>query len=56
VASDWQNLESYVAKKAYLVPYSYQEYPDFLSDRINFKTAVFSPLFLDDWSTWQLNK
>jgi peptide/nickel transport system substrate-binding protein len=56
VASDWQNLESYVAKKAYLVPFYYQEYPDFLSDRINFKTAVFSPLFLDDWSTWQLNK
>ena len=54
--SDWQNLETYVAKKAYVVPYSYQEYPDFLSDRINFKTAVFSPLFLDDWSTWELNK
>jgi hypothetical protein len=38
------------------VPFYYQEYPDFLSDRINFKTAVFSPLFLDDWSTWELNK
>ncbi|MGH9072145.1 MAG: ABC transporter substrate-binding protein, partial [Acidimicrobiales bacterium] len=56
VASQWQKLDYYVAKKAYMVPFTYQQYPEFLSKRINFKTAVFHPLYLDDWSTWQLNK
>jgi hypothetical protein len=26
----------------------------FLSNRIDFKTAVFHPCIFDDWSTWEL--
>lgn len=55
VASDWAKLDSYVATKAYQAVFGTQEYPKFMSTRINFSTAVFHPLFGNDWSTWQLN-
>ncbi|MGH9062539.1 MAG: ABC transporter substrate-binding protein [Acidimicrobiales bacterium] len=56
IKSDWQALDKYVAQKAYVVVYGTEELPKFMSTRIDFKTAVFSPLYLNDWSTWQLNK
>jgi peptide/nickel transport system substrate-binding protein len=54
-AAEWQALDEYVAKQAYEAVFGTLTEPKFLSTKINFKTAVFHPLFLDDWSTWQLN-
>ncbi|MGH9918792.1 MAG: hypothetical protein ACRD6W_08000, partial [Nitrososphaerales archaeon] len=54
--SQWQKLDEYVAKKAYMVVYEYAAFPEFLSNRISFKKAVFSSQYLNDWSTWQLDK
>jgi peptide/nickel transport system substrate-binding protein len=54
VASEWQALDEYVAKKAYIAAYGAEEFPKFMSDRIDFSSAVFHPLWLNDWSTWQL--
>jgi peptide/nickel transport system substrate-binding protein len=54
VASDWQALDEYLAKKAYIVAYGEEELPKFMSNRIDFGSALFHPLFLNDWSTWQL--
>jgi peptide/nickel transport system substrate-binding protein len=53
-APDWQALDRYVAKKAYVATYGSEELPKFLSSRIDFGTAVFHPLYLNDWTTWQL--
>ena len=54
VASQWQALDEYTAKKAYVTVYGSEQVPKFFSDRINFDKAVVQPTFLNDWSTWEL--
>lgn len=54
VASQWQALDEYVAKKAYVVVYGSEQVPKFMSDRIDFGSAVVHPTYLNDWSTWSL--
>ena len=54
VADEWRKLDEYVARKAYVAVYGSEEMPKFLSDRIDFESAVFHPLYLNDWSTWRL--
>jgi peptide/nickel transport system substrate-binding protein len=54
VASEWQALDEYLARKAYVAAYGAEEVPKFFSDRIDFGSAVFHPLFFNDYSTWQL--
>jgi peptide/nickel transport system substrate-binding protein len=54
VKGEWQSLDQYTAKKAYQAVYGSEELPKFLSTRIDFGSAVFHPLYLNDWSTWQL--
>jgi peptide/nickel transport system substrate-binding protein len=53
-AAEWQALDEYVAKKAYVAAYGSEEVPKFLSDRVDFGKAVFHPLYFNDWSSWQL--
>jgi peptide/nickel transport system substrate-binding protein len=54
VAKEWQALDEYAAKKAYVAAYGAEEVPKFFSDRIDFGSAVFHPLFFNDYSSWQL--
>jgi peptide/nickel transport system substrate-binding protein len=54
-AAEWQALEEYQAQQAYVAVFGTLTEPKFLSTKINFKKALFHPLFLDDWSSWQLN-
>jgi peptide/nickel transport system substrate-binding protein len=54
VASQWQALDEYVAKKAYVAVYGSEQVPKFMSDRINFDAAQVQPTYLNDWSTWEL--
>jgi peptide/nickel transport system substrate-binding protein len=54
VADQWQTLDEYTAKKAYVVVYGSEAVPKFFSDRINFDSAQVHPTYLNDWSTWQL--
>ena len=54
VAGQWQALDEYVAKKAYVTVYGSEAVPKFFSDRIDFDSAVVHPTYLNDWSTWQL--
>jgi len=54
VAQRWQKLDEYVAKKAYAVVFGYEESPVFMSTRIDFSSAVFHPVYGNDWSTWKL--
>jgi peptide/nickel transport system substrate-binding protein len=54
VASEWQDLDEHVARKAYVAAYGSEELPKFLSDRIDFRSAVFHALYMNDFSTWRL--
>ena len=55
VAQQWQQLDEYVAKKAYVAVYGKQQAPKFFSNRINFQSAIFTPLYGNDWSSFELN-
>jgi peptide/nickel transport system substrate-binding protein len=52
IASKWQALDEYVAKKAYVGVYGYQTFPAFTSNRINLSSAIFHPLYGWDWSSF----
>jgi peptide/nickel transport system substrate-binding protein len=54
VASRWAALDTYVAKKAYIVAYGQQQVPKFFGSRVDFHSAVFHPLYGTDWSSLQL--
>src|SRR5205085_7100456 len=55
VGSQWAQLDQYVAQQAYEAVYGYEQVPMFMSNRINFNSAVFHPVYYNDWSSWQLN-
>ena len=54
VAARWAALDEYVAKQAYVNVYGAQTHPKFLSNRIDFASAIFHPVYGNDWSSWQL--
>jgi peptide/nickel transport system substrate-binding protein len=54
VASQWQALDQYVAKKAYIAVFGYQTFPKFMSSRMNYAAAVFHPIYGWDWSSFAL--
>ncbi len=56
VSSEWTALTEYEAKQADELIIGYPEDPKFMSDRIDFKTAVYSEIYGNDWSTWELLK
>jgi peptide/nickel transport system substrate-binding protein len=56
VAGQWESLDQYSAKKAYELVYGSEELPQFFSTRLDFASAVFHPLYLNDWTSWQLKK
>jgi peptide/nickel transport system substrate-binding protein len=55
VASQWAALDEYATQHVDYIVWGSNELIKFFSDRIDFKTAVFQPLFFNDYSTWQLN-
>ena len=54
VAQQWASLDTYVNTQAYEFVYGYAQLSKFLSNRIDFATAIFSPIYLNDYSSWQL--
>ena len=54
IASQWQALDEYVAKKAYVATFGYQTFPAFTSNRIDLSTAIFHGLYGWDWSSFKL--
>ncbi|HEY7892863.1 MAG TPA: ABC transporter substrate-binding protein [Solirubrobacteraceae bacterium] len=56
VASRWEKLDEYVAKKAYLGVFGYEKVPKFTSTRINFSQAIFHPVYGLDYTSLTLTK
>ena len=54
VGSQWQALDQYVAKKAYVAPYGYLSTPEFTSNKIVFGKLAFNPLYGIDFSSVQM--
>ena len=54
VASRWQALDEYAARKAYAAVYGQQQVPQFYSNKIDFAKAIFHPLFGTDYTSIQL--
>jgi peptide/nickel transport system substrate-binding protein len=54
VAAQWQKLDEYVAKKAYVGVFGYQSFPEFTSDKINQNALVFGPIYGWDLSSFAL--
>jgi peptide/nickel transport system substrate-binding protein len=50
----WQALDQYVTKKAYVVPYGYPTFPEFVSDRINVGALVLNPVYGWDFTSFEL--
>jgi hypothetical protein len=51
VADRWAKLDTYLAQKAYIVSYGQQQVPKFFSNKLDFGSAIFHPLYGNDWST-----
>ncbi len=56
VAARWQALDYYTASQADELVFGYGTSPKFMSNRIDYGAAVFSPIWFNDWSSWQLSK
>ena len=54
VIKEWQSIDEYVAKKAYLGVFGYQTFPFFMSDRMNFAAAIKQPIYGWDFTSFQL--
>jgi peptide/nickel transport system substrate-binding protein len=54
VASKWQALDEYEAKKAYVAVFGYEKFPKFTSNRINYGAALFNPIYGWDWASFSL--
>ncbi len=50
----WQALDEYVAKKAYVAVFGYQTFPEFASDRVNYNDLVFQPEYGWDFTSFSL--
>jgi peptide/nickel transport system substrate-binding protein len=53
-ASQWQKIDEYVAKKAYVAVFGYQKFPFFASDRMNYSGLKINPLYGWDFTSFQL--
>jgi peptide/nickel transport system substrate-binding protein len=53
-ASQWQALDTYVAKQAYVGVFGYQTFPKFMSERMNYSAALFNSIYGWDFTSLQL--
>jgi peptide/nickel transport system substrate-binding protein len=54
VTAKWQAIDEYVAKKAYVGVFGYQQFPKFMSSRMNYNAAIFHSVYGWDLSSFQL--
>jgi peptide/nickel transport system substrate-binding protein len=52
VAKQWVALDTYLAQKAYIVAFGNQQVPKFMSNKMNFGSIAFNPLYGEDWTTY----
>ena len=57
-ADRWAALDRYLIEppQAYIAPYGHRELSTFFSERMDMDSAVFHPVYLNDYSTWALKE
>ena len=57
-ADRWSALDDYLISppQAYIAPYGHRELATFFSERMDMDSAVFHPVYLNDYSTWALKE
>jgi peptide/nickel transport system substrate-binding protein len=53
-AAEWSALDVHSAEQGYMAVIGRRSFPKFMSDRIDFAHALFSPVYLDDIASWRL--
>jgi peptide/nickel transport system substrate-binding protein len=58
VAEDWAALDQVLVAppNSYIAPWGHRKLSKFLSDRIDFESAEFHPVYFNDYSSWQLTE
>lgn len=56
VEDDWAELNRYLVESALIAPYGHRKLATFVSDRINFDGVVVSPVYLNDYTSFQLKE
>ena len=54
VADKFAAMDRHLNEKALVLPFGYADLPKFLSNRIDYDKALFSPIYYNDYSSWQL--
>jgi peptide/nickel transport system substrate-binding protein len=54
VSQDWADLDRYLIESGQIVAYGHRKLSTFLSDRLDFPSAQFNPVYNNDYSSWQL--
>ena len=55
-ADDWEELDNYLVNEAHLAPYGHRKLATFVSDRIDFESTVFHPVYNNDYTSFQLTE
>jgi peptide/nickel transport system substrate-binding protein len=57
-AEDWAALDEYLISppQSYIAPYGHRKLATFFSERMDFESAVFHPVYFDDYSSWSLKE
>ena len=56
VADQWQDLDQYLVESGQVAPYGHRKLATFVSDRIDFDATVFSPVYNNDYTSFQLKE
>ena len=58
VTGDWSELDRYLIEppQSYIAPYGHRKLATFFSERMDFESAQFHPVYFDDYSTWSLRE
>ena len=54
VADQWAELDDYLVNSAAIAPYGHRKLATFVSDRIDFDSTIFSPVYNNDYTSFQL--
>ena len=57
-AADWAALDEYLIAppQSYIAPYGHRKLATFFSERMDFDSAMFHPVYFDDYSSWSLKE
>ena len=56
VADQWAELDNYLVSEALTAPFGHLELSTFVSERIDFESTVFHPLYNNDYTSFQLKE